>query len=147
LYRDRRQLRRIHHTGQRSGRWLPRRRRSGCQRGLHMAELAIEDVPTPNGLIRRCARTTDRPLFAVCARLTICPGSPARWPCALTFWSTFGALLVPTDEYITPKKSRHRNANACALVGRRAHHCNVSRLSSVSTTSVRCAIADPHRCR
>src|SRR5215210_7095965 len=38
---------------------------------------------------------------------------------------------------------RQRNANACALVGRRAHRSSVSRSSSLSTTSARTAITPP----
>ena len=42
---------------------------------------------------------------------------------------------------------RHRNANACEPFGRRAHRSNVSRSSSVTTTSARCAMTAPNRRR
>jgi hypothetical protein len=44
---------------------------------------------------------------------------------------------------------RHRNANACAVVGRRAHRSSVSRSSSLNTTTAAgvpgCVIAASHR--
>ena len=40
---------------------------------------------------------------------------------------------------------RQRNASACELFGRRAHRSSVSRSSSLSTTSARCAMTAPNR--
>jgi hypothetical protein len=42
---------------------------------------------------------------------------------------------------------RQRNANACELLGRRAHRSSTSRSSPLSTTSARCAMTAPNRRR
>jgi len=53
------------------------------------------------------------------------------------------AISVLDRPSAAAKTTRHRNASACELFGRRAHRSNVSRSSSLSTTSARTGITPP----
>jgi len=56
---------------------------------------------------------------------------------------TAPALPAPARPSAAANTIRQRNANACELFGRRAHRSSVSRSTSSSTTSARCAITAP----
>jgi hypothetical protein len=76
-----------------------------------------------------------------------CAKRPRHLPTVEGLQPNAAAISVLDLPSAAASTTRQRNANACELFGRRAHRSSVSRSSSSSTTSARCAMTAPYRRR
>jgi len=69
-----------------------------------------------------------------------CANRPRHFPTVEGVQANCDAISLLDVPSAAASTIRHRNANACELLGRRAHRSSTSRSSSLSTTSARCAM-------